>query len=189
MLIVEWVAVGIYLIVFIFWVCSLEVYEYKPDPEVIATSEFGVQIIQSDGERIVEKRSLGVEIKILQENNLQTAYLIQPDYEVEKLEIIEEEAILLSKINEKSQLGMPDFSIGDIDYQYTFLLLKGLDGTYELYLIYTKSEGEEFTFAGVSEAEVWGLANAHEGEVNYEGERRMAEQYLRILEGCRNYIM
>ncbi len=163
-------------------------YEYKLDPEITATTEIGIQIEQQDSNRTARARSEGIEVTILQKNNLQAAYLIDPDYEVEKLEINEAEDILETRMKEKIQMGIPDLSVGGVDYQYTYLLLKGLDGTCELYLIYARSEEGIFTFNGVSEVEVLGLAEAHANEETYEGEREMAKQYKEILEGCREYM-
>lgn len=164
-------------------------YQYKLDPEVTAKSKFGIQVNQIGGERTTKAKSLGIEINILQKNNLQEAYFINSTYEVEKLEINEAEDALESKLNEEIQFGTPDLSIGEIDYQYAFLYLKGLDETSELYLIYVKSEDGKFVFDGISEIEVWGLANSHTNENEYKGEKIMAEQYLEILRGCEEYIL
>lgn len=163
-------------------------YEYKLDPEIESTTEIGIQIEGVERNRTIQTQSEEVHINILQKNNLQTAYLIHSDHQVEKLEIDEAEETLESTISDRIEMGKPDFTIGSIDYQYVFILLKGLDGTMELYLIYLKSDGNTFTFNGVSEAEVWGLANAHEGDGSYEGEKKMAAEYLNVLEGCRAYV-
>lgn len=56
-------------------------------------------------------------------------------------------------------------------------------------LIYTKSDGEEFTFDEASGVEVWGMANSNKADPEYEGERIMAEQYLKILEESAEYIL
>ena len=92
-------------------------YEYKLDPEITATTEIGIQIEQQDSNRTARARSEGIEVTILQKNNLQAAYLIDPDYEVEKLEINEAEDILETRMKEKIQMGIPDLSVGGVDYQ------------------------------------------------------------------------
>lgn len=163
-------------------------YRYKLDPEIESTTAVGIQIEGIEGNRTVQAQSEEVQIKILQKNNLQTAYLIHSDYQVEKLEMDEAEETLESTISDRIAMGQPDFSVGAIEYQYVFVLLKGLDGTTELYLIYLKSENSKFTFNIVSEAEVWGLANAHKGNHAYEGERCMAAEYQKVLEGCKTYM-
>ena len=53
---------------------------------------------------------------------------------------------LLSKFSQELKMNKADLVFGDLTYQYVFLLLKGLDDTSELYLVYAKSNGEVFEF-------------------------------------------
>lgn len=73
--------------------------------------------------------------------------------------------------------------------QYCFLYLEGLDGGNELTLIYAKSGDGEFKFDEAAGIKVWGLANSNKDDPKYEGERIMAEKYLKIIEESAAYIL
>lgn len=164
-------------------------YEYKIDPEVEITGGLGIQVHQNGEQHNAETFLEDLQIYILQKNNLQDAYLIYPDNTVEKLTIDDMEQRLISELNEDLKMNRSDMKFGTISYHYVFLFLEGLDETSELYLIYMKSDDGVINFYGVSGIEVWGFANSNQQNKDYEGERVMAEQYLRILEESRKYMM
>lgn len=143
-------------------------YEYRLSPEVTVQSE-------------------KVKINIINKNNLEKAYLIYPNNVVKNLKVNDIENILEENLNEDINLGNYDLEVGSKFYQYRFLLLMGMDGSYDLYLIYIKTGGEEIVINSVSGIEIWGLANRNNNP-EYEGERIMAEQYQKILEESFNYI-
>lgn len=158
---------------------STKEYEYKLDPELEIKGGFGIQKTYTDNPIEIGLKNLHIEI--LEKNNLKSAYLINSDNTVEKLEINDIENTIESKLkNDKI-----DFSSSGFSYQYKFLLFSGLDDGSELHLIYVKSKGEQFTFNGVTNIEVWGLMNGYNNNPDYEGERQMAEQYFAILDGIK----
>lgn len=130
----------------------------------------------------------GIRIEIQEKNNLERAYLIYPDNEVEKLNINEVDAVLEEELNENIKLKKYDFQYGEQRYQYRFLYLIGLDGNTELSLIYIKSGKDEMVFNGVSGIEIWGLANSHPDDPDFEGEKMMAAQYEQIIKDSEKYI-
>lgn len=167
---------------------SIKEYEYKLDPEVEVTGGFAIQIVQEEEQRKAEPFIEKLHIEILQKNNLQAAYVIHPDNTVDKLEIDNIEEMLTSELSKSLKMNRTDLVFNDISYQYEFLYLKGLDDTSELYLIYTKSNGEVFNFNGVSGIEIWGLANSHSNDPDFEGEKMMAAQYEQIIKDSEKYI-
>lgn len=168
---------------------SYKEYEYKLDPEVAAATEIGAEAYETGGKYVSHVYSDGIKIQILNKNNLEKAYLIYSDSRVEKLDINDVEDALETKLNENIKMNKYDLQIGEISYQYCFLYLEGLDGGNELTLIYAKSGDGEFEFNEATGIKVWGLANSNKDDPKYEGERIMAEQYLKIMEESAAYIL
>lgn len=75
-------------------------------------------------------------------------------------------------------------------YQYRYILLIGLDGSFDLYLVYLKTDGDadEFVLGEASGVEIWGLINSNKNNPEFDGERIMAEQYKKILAEISYYI-
>lgn len=163
-------------------------YEYKIDPEVEVIGRIGLQVSQNGTGYSEETFLDNMQIHILRKHNLQEAYLISPDNTVAKLEIDDMEECLLSKFNQELKMNKADLVFGDLTYQYVFLLLKGLDDTSELYLVYAKSNGEVFELQAASGIEIWGLANSHPNNPEFEGEKVMATQYEKLIEESEKYI-
>lgn len=164
-------------------------YEYKVEPEVVTRTQMAIEAYEEDGKHISHFYSSGISIELLDKNNLQKAYLIYADNRVEKLNVNEEQGTLEEKLNERIKTDKYNLKVGDRTYQYWFLFLVSLDGSSNMTLIYTKSDGEEFTFDEVSGVEVWGLTSSNKSDPEYEGERIMAEHYLKILEESAEYIL
>lgn len=164
-------------------------YKYKLDPEVTAATEIGAEAYEIGGKYVSHVYSDGIKIQILNKNNLEKAYLVYSDNRVERLNINEVEDVLETKLNEYIKMNKYDLQIGEISYQYCFLYLEGLDGGNELTLIYAKSGDGEFKFDEAAGIKVWGLANSNKDDPKYEGERIMAEQYLKIMEESAAYIL
>lgn len=162
-------------------------YEYKIDPEVEVIGRIGLQVSQNGTGYSEESFLEDMQIHILQKHNLQDAYLISPDNTVEKLEIDDMEERLLSQFSQELKINKADLVFGDLTYQYVFLLLKGLDDTSELYLVYAKSNGEVFEFQAASGIEIWGLANSHPDNPDFAGEKAMAAQYENLLKASEKY--
>ena len=162
-------------------------YEYKIDPEVEVIGRIGLQVSQNGTGYSEESFLEDMQIHILQKHNLQEAYLISPDNTVEKLEIDDMEERLLSKFSQELKMNKADLVFGDLTYQYVFLLLKGLDDTSELYLVYAKSNGEGFEFQAASGIEIWGFANSHPDNPEFAGEKAMAAQYENLLKASEKY--
>ena len=162
-------------------------YEYKIDPEIEVIGRIGLQVSQNGTGYSEESFLEDMQIHILQKHNLQEAYLISPDNTVEKLEIDDMEERLLSKFSQELKMNKADLVFGNLTYQYVFLLLKSLDDTSELYLVYAKSNGEVFEFQAASGIEIWGLANSHPDNPEFAGEKAMAAQYENLLKESENY--
>lgn len=162
-------------------------YEYKIDPEVEVIGRIGLQVSQNGTGYSEESFLEDMQIHILQKHNLQEAYLISPDNTVEKLEIDDMEERLLSKFSQELKMNKADLVFGNLTYQYVFLLLKSLDDTSELYLVYAKSNGEVFEFQAASGIEIWGLANSHPDNPDFAGEKAMAVQYENLLKASEKY--
>ena len=76
----------------------------------------------------------------------------------------------------------PDLITSTHQYHYQYIVLKNLDGSFRLYLVYLKNNGSMAAFQAVSEIEIYGLKNAHVDDPIYEGEKVMAERYEEIME-------
>ena len=169
---------------------AIKEYQYKLDPEVTANTEIGVMAYQTDDSmKSFDVYSDGITIHILAKNNLSKAYLIYPDFTGKEMAVNDVEHILEQELDSGFKVGEYDLQTGEAAYQYRFVALKGLDGSYNLTLIYTKWDGEEFVFDGVSDMEVWGMANSNVIDPLYEGEKIMAKEYRMILQKIVNYMI
>lgn len=165
-------------------------YRYKLEPEITADTEIGVQAYHTgDNIRSFDVYSDGITIRVLAKNNLSKAYLIHPDFTVKELEIDDVENVLKQELDNSFKVGEYDLKTEEASYQYCFVVLMGLDGSYSLTLIYTKWDGEEFVFDGISDIEVLGLANSNMEDPRYEGEKIMAQRYKMILQESENYMI
>lgn len=164
-------------------------YEYKVKPEVTATTAIGAEVYMEAGKYVSNVYSDGIKIQLRDRNNLSKAYLIYADNRVKKLNVNEEQETLEEKLNEYIKTDKYNLQVGEMTYQYWFLFLVNLDSSSDVTLIYAKSDGDEFVFNEASGIEVWGMANSNPGDPQYEGERIMAEQYLKILEESTQYIL
>lgn len=82
----------------------------------------------------------------------------------------------------------PDLITSTHQYHYQYIVLKNLDGSTRLYLVYVKNNGNMAEFQAVSEIEIYGLKNGHADDPVYEGEKVMAEQYEEITEYLKNTV-
>lgn len=164
-------------------------YHYKLDPELETQGnmKFGIQRGQ-DGHRILLDFA-DLSFQIRQENNLQAAYLIHANNEVQKLELDDIENTMETELDMKGKAKSPDIVEGDVSYNYKFLFLKELDGDYELFLLYLKADNDLAGYHEASGIEIWELERAHSNDEKYAGERKMAKQYVEILEGCEKYMI
>lgn len=167
-------------------------YSYKLDPKIEVYGNVGVQKFSNEPgafQVVMDK----YHVTITEKNNLDRAYLIYPSYRVEGLTLDNMENILQGKM-EKGQTSAPDIDTGKYQYRYFFVYLESFDDNGELYLIYTKvfpssPESKIIEFNCVSGIEVFGLGNErHENTEEYEGEKIMAAEYMRILEELPKYI-
>ncbi|MGU9141351.1 hypothetical protein ACV3XK_16580 [Clostridium perfringens] len=164
-------------------------YEYKLDPEVTTLAKIKVESYKVDDTIENQLSSYGVKIKILNKNNLEKAYLIYPNNIVKKLSINDIEKTIEENLNENIRFDNYDMELGGQFYQYRFLFLTGIDDSYEMYIIYAKTDSKKnIQIDCVSGVEVWGFENSNKDNPEYEGERFMAKQYKEILEGSSNYI-
>ena len=167
-------------------------YQYKMKPQVDMQGKMGVTIQKyENGSGTATPTVSECKIQVLQKNNLRSAYLIHDNYEVEELELDDIENMLEIELNEKIEFNKPSMMRNGISYHYEFLLLEGLDDSYELFLIYLRSGkvGGEFGFNAISGAEIIELEKAHMDNEDYAGERELAQKYLEILESCEKYIV
>ena len=81
----------------------------------------------------------------------------------------------------------PDLITSTHQYHYQYIVLKNLDGSFRLYLVYLKNNGNMADFQAVSEIEIYGLKNGHADDPIYEGEKVMAERYEEIMEYLNNF--
>lgn len=167
---------------------SAREYNYKISPEIDGSFRMGIQINENGEEREVVPYVEELNIEIIQKNNLQEAYWISADEQVEKMKIDTIEDKLKSKMKDEITFGKTYFAYDRTFYQYGFLMLKGLDQTWELYLIYSKCNGETYSVLSVSEIEVWSMANTYPGNPEYNGEKEMAKQYMKILKETQDYM-
>lgn len=163
-------------------------YRYKLPPEIEIRGAMEAQTIREGNERKIHGHISDITIRILHKNNLEAAYMITADDEVKELEIDEIENTLKEDMGNEIEMGNPNIIIGETAYYYNFLLLKGLDDSYELSLIYSKSMENRVRFGKASGIEIYGLKNSHPKDEKYTGERQMAQQYEKILAGCEKYI-
>lgn len=165
-------------------------YEYKLDPEITSVANVKIETYKKSDSTIEKKvSSEEFKINILNKHNLEKVYLIYPNNIVEKLDINDAEKTIEKKLSEDIKLDNYDLNIGGWLYQYRFLFITGIDDSYELYLIYFKTDGKkEIVFNGISGIEIWGLENSNKDNPEFEGERIMAKQYQKILKESSNYI-
>lgn len=159
-------------------------------PEPTANTSIGICAYQTDDSlKSFDAYSEGITIKILGRNHLSKLAVIHPDYTVEEFVAVNDpEDILKQELDSSFKTGKYDLQTEGESYQYRFVFLLGIDGSYNLTLFYTKWSKEGFWFEGISDIGVWGLANSNAGDPKYDGERRMADQYRKILRECTDYM-
>lgn len=161
-------------------------YEYKVAPQIEITGRPEIKVNPSGGPPFTTMAE--IQVSVVEQNNLNRAFVIYGDNRVERLELDDIEGTLEGKI--KSGLDTKaDIVSGEWEYRYFFLYLEGLDGETNLYLIYTKSLPGAFAFNAVSGIEVYGLEKAeHKNEEDYAGEKLMAQEYVRIIKEMPAYL-
>ena len=172
---------------------SKKEYAYKVDPQVTVAARAGA-IKTSPEPNVFQTGISELAVTITERNNLDRAYVIYPDEQVEKLSLSDNEDTL--NIPFKGGItAAPNITVdGVYEYKYFFVYLESLDDTGDLYLIYTKcypgpNETKALEFQAYSGVEVYGLGKGpYENEAAYEGERKMAEDYVRILSELPRYF-
>lgn len=132
-------------------------YQYKLDP--IVTAYAPSPIIENKNEYIYlcfDK----INVQILERNKLQKSYLIDSDETVHELKIYENKLVNSDK---KEELNF-DVDIEDEGtfYRYKYLLLKGLDDDYDLYLILSVENNKKTDFYSFDEVTVTNLKKGNE---------------------------
>lgn len=86
---------------------------------------------------------------------------------------------------------IPDFldTVNDVYYYYRFLVVKSLDGTTDIRVLYFKSSSMDLTgktgvfgFSDLDKTMMLDFEKGHLGDPLYAGERKIAEQYQEITE-------
>lgn len=161
-------------------------YEYKLELQIEVS---GLPDLEVDSSGHSIKPSMAeIHVNIVEKNNLEEAYVIYTDGEVERVEPEDIEDTLAGTIEYGIQ-EEPDIISGEYEYRYIFLYLKSLDGSCTLHLIYTKSSPGYMIFWGGTGVEVYGLQNSHENDAAYEGEKIMAQEYAKIIEEMPKYMI
>ena len=162
-------------------------YEYKRVPEL----EMGwVPVFRKTAHNTNLKIGIQeIQIHIADENNLDEVYLICSDRSVSKLTVEKKDICiqLATDMKEYFSENKPDLITSTHQYHYQYIVLKNLDGSFRLDLVYLKNNGNMADFQAVSEIEIYGLKNGHEDDPIYEGEKVMAERYEEIMEYLNNF--
>lgn len=160
-------------------------YKMKPKIAVSGTLEATRNPVPGEDPLVAVKE---FQLSVLEMNNLDQAYIIYANNRVEELSLDDPGDIL----KERVQTGLdtdPDIKVGEWEYRYFFVYFECLDGEGILYLLYAKSAPGRIDFNAISGVEVYGMAKeTHENEEDYEGERIMAQEYVRILKELPEYI-
>lgn len=162
-------------------------YEYKRVPEL----EMGwVPVFRKTADNTNLKIGIQeIQIHIADENNLDEVYLIRSDRSLSKLTVEKKDICiqLATDMKEYFSENKPDLITSTHQYHYQYIVLKNLDGSFRLYLVYLKNNGNMADFQAVSEFEIYGLKNGHADDPIYEGEKVMAERYEEIMEYLNNF--
>ena len=162
-------------------------YEYKRVPEL----EMGwVPVFRKTADNTNLKIGIQeIQIHIADENNLDEVYLIRSDRSVNRLTVEKGDICiqLATDMKEYFSENSPDLITSTHQYHYQYIVLKNLDGSFRLYLVYLKNNGNMADFQAVSEIEIYGLKNGHADDPIYEGEKVMAERYEEIMEYLNNF--
>ena len=168
-------------------------YEYKRDP-VIGTpnGEFYLkQRPEGQGKSFMLKN---INIEILEENNLERLYMISPNYEVTAMQGENYTEEIKEYFNDSFRSEEPDMEIGEFMYFYRFVLFEGLNDDLELNLFYWKyeklysDEVVQFSFRKIDHTNLLQIEKSDPNNPDYEGERKMAEQYKEIYEYYQKYV-
>lgn len=167
-------------------------YEYKIAPKIELTASITLADVLVDG---VEKKLpllQSFHVKGIEEHNLDELFLIDPRFRVQK---IDKENICKSVEEYFSESikehEIPDFldTVNDVYYYYRFLVVKSLDGTTDIRVLYFKSSSMDLTektgvfgFSDLDKTMMLDFEKGHLGDPLYAGERKIAEQYREITE-------
>ena len=162
-------------------------YFYKLTPKIDVTGNLEARVNPEVGREPLTAISQ-FNIRIVEENNLDCAYLITANGHVEQLSLDNIGGSLEAKVESGLKFA-PDLTFGEWEYRYFFVYLKSLDGEGTVHLIYAKSTPGKIDFNGATGIEVYGLANLTDSNTEtYEGERLMAQKYVQLLKDIPEYI-
>ena len=170
------------------WITADREYEYKIPPEIETQGDVSLDVHFTENKNIVGINDVSFIVE--EENNLRNAYLIEPDFMIEKLDLSVKDGSLSERTGKEMKLGDPDISINGIDYFYKFLVFQGLDNSYSLNLVYSKynAADNELTLQAVTGIEVLEFERGYKDDPKYEGERIMAQKYKEMQSYCENYF-
>lgn len=162
-------------------------YFYKLTPKIEVTGKAEGRVNSEAGKEPLTAVSQ-FNIHIVEENNLDCAYLITADGHVEQLSLDSIGGSLEAKIESGLKFA-PDLTFGEWEYRYFFVYLKSLDGEGTVHLIYAKTTPGKLGFRSATGIEVYGLANLKDSSAEtYEGERLLAQKYVQLLKEIPEYI-
>lgn len=144
-------------------------YEYKLDPKTIEMGKPDISIVQ-------DKQYLsfnGISVKVEEKNNFQAAYLIDLKENVAELTLGEKNYLRMASDEHFIDFKI-DRCIDDINYRCKYILFKGLDDKYTLYLIWSKEKNGETQFWKFDEVTINNLKNGNEFE------KEVYNQFLKL---------
>lgn len=125
-------------------------YEYKIDAKTVESSLYKIDVIGN--KKYIKFDNFS--IKIIEKNNLSKAYLINPNGIIKQLEIEDD----YLKFNGNEVISLEEkIEKDDNVYRYRFLLLKSLNGDYDLYLILSYEKDGLTNFYKYDEVEIENL--------------------------------
>ena len=173
------------------WVQTAE-YEYKIGPKFELTASVTLADVLVNGTEKKLPLLRAFHVDNIEENNLDELFLVDPRFNVQKIdrENISEsvESYFSNSIKEHD---IPDFSdtVNDVYYYYRFLVIKSLDKTTDVRVLYFKSrpmdvieKTGDFRFSELDKVTMLEFEKGHLDDPLYAGERKIAEQYKEIAD-------
>lgn len=144
-------------------------YEYKLDPKTIEMGKPDISITK-DKQYISFN---GISVKVAEENNFQNAYLIDLQENVAELTLGDKNYLRMASDEDFIDFKI-DRCIDDVNYRCKYILFKGLDDKYTLYLIWSKEKDGETQFWKFDEVTINNLKNGNEFE------KEVYNQFLKL---------
>lgn len=133
-----------------------------------------------------------MDVNVIAKNNMDRLYIIDPDFQVSEIDTQDVSGGIKKYFNEENDGWEPAHYLdtnNGIYYFYCFLVFKGLDGSFEVHVMFFKSDPSDEMIAGVPiqidilpDVKMIEFEKGHLNDSKYTMEREIAAKYKEIVD-------